>query len=79
MRMVKRRERRAPATGHLLDELKDEITRETRARLVRECWARLKALAGVLSPGTSFQPIIDYVVTNPALRGALCLRDIPAR
>ena len=44
------------AVGYLLDELKNDITRETPA---------------------SFEPSIDYVVTNPeSFRGALRLREI---
>ena len=47
------------AVGYLLDELKNDITRETPA---------------------SFEPSIDYVVTNPeSFRGALCLRGAGAR
>jgi carbamoylphosphate synthase large subunit len=36
------------AIGYLLDEIKNDITRETQA---------------------SFEPPIDYVITNPAIRG----------
>ena len=47
------------AVGYLLDELKNDITRETPA---------------------SFEPSLDYVVTNPeSFRGALCLRGAGAR
>ena len=46
------------AVGHLLDEPKNDITRETPA---------------------SFEPSIDYGVTNPdSRRRALCLREISA-
>ena len=52
------------AIGHLLDELKNELTRETPARPVREFRMPCKPSANILSLGASFQPSIDYVVTK---------------
>ena len=52
------------AVGYLLDELKNDITRETPARPVRESRARFKASASVLSHGASFEPSIYCVVTK---------------
>ena len=45
-------------------EIKNDITRETPARPVRDFRARFTALARSLSHGASFEPTIDYVVTK---------------
>jgi carbamoyl-phosphate synthase large subunit len=52
------------AVSYLLDELKNDITRETPARPVRESLLPFTKLAHALSHGASFEPSIDYVVTK---------------
>ena len=58
------------AKCNLLDEFKNDITREPPARPVRDFEAGFIGLAYPLSHGASFEPSIDYVVTKVRRRDA---------